>query len=159
MLGYLYLAGIKVIDNIVGTTKNICVYQEKKILSSILVIISQFLFYFVIDQVVNDGSLLIIIIASISSGVGNYFAFPINEKFKRDSKWTVALTCSDINDVKELCRYLRRNGIRYLANDGYDKECEKTINVLAFSKTKEQSRLIDNYIESTDNKYFKEVLK
>lgn len=159
MLGYLYLAVIKIIDNIVSTTKSICVYQEKKILSSILVVISQFLFYFVIDQVVNDGSLLIIIIASVSSGIGNYFAFPINNKFKRDSKWAVALTCSDINDVKELCHYLREHGIKYLANDGYDKECRKTINVLAFSKTKEQSRLIDNYIENTDNKYFKEVLK
>lgn len=157
-MNYLLLSGIKIIDNIIGTTKSICVYQEKKILSSLLVIISQLLFYLVIDQVVNNGMIAILVV-SISSGIGNYLAFPINSRFKRDEKWTVALTCSDINDVRELCHYLRRHGIKYLANDGYDKECKKTINVLAFSKTKEESSLIDLYLESTDNKYFKEVLK
>jgi hypothetical protein len=158
-MGYITLSLIKVVDNIISTAKSIATYQERKILSSILVAISQLIFYLVIDQVVNDGSLLVIFIVAISSGVGNFIAFSINDKFKRDEKWTVALTCSDINDVRELCHYLRRHGIKYLANDGYDKECKKTINVLAFSKTKEESSLIDLYLESTDNKYFKEVLK
>ena len=156
---YITLSLIKIVDNIINTAKSIATYQERKILSSILVAISQLIFYLVIGQVVNDGSLLVIFIVAISSGVGNFIAFSINDRFKRDEKWTVALTCSDINDVRELCHYLRRHGIKYLANDGYDKECQKTINVLAFSKTKEESSLIDLYLESTDNKYFKEVLK
>lgn len=158
-MNYISLSLVKILDNIISTAKSIATYQEKKILSSVLVAVSQLIFYLVIGQVVNDGSLLVIFIVAISSGVGNWIAFSINDKLKRDSKWTVILTCSDINDVKELCYYLRRNGIKYLANKGYDIEFKDTINVLAFSKTKEQSRLIDKYIESTDNKYFKEVLK
>ena len=158
-MNYISLSLVKILDNIISTAKSIATYQEKKILSSVLVAVSQLIFYLVIGQVVNDGSLLVIFIVAISSGVGNWIAFSINDKLKRDSKWTVALTCSDIHDVKELCRYLRKNGIKYLANKGYDIEFKDTITVLAFSKTKEQSRLIDKYIENTDNKYFIEILK
>ena len=34
-------------------------------------------------EVINDNSLLAIIIVSISSGIGNYIAFIINNKFKK----------------------------------------------------------------------------
>lgn len=159
MFEYVGLALIKILDNAISAGKSIASYKEKAILSSILVVMSQFLFFLVIDQVVNDGSLLVISIAAFSSGIGNLLVFVINNKFKRDDKWSVVLTCSCINDVKELCHYLKEHGIKYTASDGYDKECRKTINVMAFSKTKEESRLIDMYLENTDHKYFKEVLK
>ena len=159
MIGYLSLALIKILDNIVSTAKSISTYKEQKILSSILVAISQLLFYLVIDQVVNDGSMLVIFIVAVSSGIGNLLAFLINDRFKRDEKWSVCLTCSCIEDVKELCHYLRENSIKYIASDGYDKECKKTINVMAFSKTKEESKLIDEYLKNTSHKYLKEVLK
>lgn len=158
-MSYVLLSLVKVFDNIIGTAKSIATYQEKIILSSVLVAVSQLLFYLVIDQVVSDGSLLVIFIVAISSGVGNCIAFLINNKFKKDAKWTVILTCSCIEDVKELCGYLAANKIKYLANNGYNRSWQDTINVIAFSKTKEESRLIDEYLENTNHKYLKEVLK
>lgn len=158
-MNYVLLSLVKVFDNIIGTAKSIATYQEKIILSSVLVAVSQLLFYLVIDQVVNDGSLLVIFIVAISSGVGNCIAFLINNRFKRDSKWAVILTCSCIEDVKELCGYLAENKIKYIANNGYNRSWQETINVIAFSKTKEESKLIDKYLENTDHKYLKEVLE
>ena len=108
---------------------------------------------------ISDNSLLVMVIVSISSGIGNYIAFIINDKFKRDDKWTVILTCSCVEDVRDLCSYLADNRIKYVASDGYDKEGRRTINVMAFSKTKEESRLIDEFLSNTEHKYFKEVLK
>ena len=81
---YLLLSAIKILDNIVPTAKSIATYKGQKILSSVLVVISQLLFYLVINQVINDNTILSIIIVSVSSGIGNYVAFVINEKFKRD---------------------------------------------------------------------------
>lgn len=159
MIAYLWLALIKVLDNIISTAKSIATYQERKWVSSFLVVASQFLFYFIITKVVDDGGLLAITIMSISSGIGNLTAFSINDKFKRDDKWSVILTCSCIQDVKDLCCYLANHKIKYIASDGYDKEGRKTINVMAFSKTKEESSLIDYYLENTNHRYFKEVLK
>ena len=78
---YIVLSLVKIIDNIIMTIKSIATYKEKRILSSVLVIISQLIFYLVINQVINDNTMLAIIIVSISSGIGNYIAFIINDKF------------------------------------------------------------------------------
>lgn len=156
---YIILSSIKILDNIISAWKSIATYKERKILSSVLVAMSQLIFYLIVDKVVSDGSLIIIFIIAISSGIGNLLAFMINDKFKRDDKWGVVLTCSCVDDVRELCYYLAKHNIKYIASDGYDRECRKTINVMAFSKTKEESKMIDMYLDNTPHKYFKEVLK
>ena len=155
---YLILAIIKILDNIILTAKNIATYKEYKIVSSILVVISQLIFYLVIDQVIDDNTILAIVIVSVSSGIGNYIAFLINNKFKKDAKWTVVLTSSDVEDVKRFCNYLVEHKIKYVANDGYNRRMEHTINIIAFSKTKDESRLIEKYLRTTNSKYLKEII-
>lgn len=158
MIEYVILSLVKVLDNIIGTAKSICVYNEKKMLSSILVVISQLIFYMVVSQVISDNSLTVIILVSIASGLGNFIAMAINDKIKPDDKWTMILTSSNIEDVKKLCNYLTSHKIKHISNDGYTREWEHTINIIAFSKTKDQSRLIENYIKNTEIKYLKEVI-
>lgn len=155
---YVILALIKVFDNIILTAKSLATYKGQKILSSILVIISQLIFYLVIDQVISDNTILAIVIVSVSSGVGNYIAFLINDRFKKDAKWSMCLTSSDKEDVERLCNYLAKNKIRYLASDGYNRRMERTINIIAFSKTKAESKLIEKYLETTNSKYLLEVI-
>ena len=158
MIGYVLLALIKIFDNIILTVKTIATYKEQKILSSILVIISQLIFYLVIEKVIEDNTILAIIIVSISSGIGNLLAFLINNKFKHDTKWTFVITSSDVKDIKNLCNYLAKNKIKYIANDGYNRKGEHTINVMAFSKTKNDSRLIEGYLLNSKSKYLKEII-
>lgn len=158
MIGYVLLSLVKILDNIIGTFKNISQYREQKIVSSILVVISQLIFYLVIDQVINDNTLLSIIIVSVSSGVGNYIAFSINSKFKRAAKWVFTLTSSDTDDVQRLCSYLVENNIKYIANNGLTRKNEPTIHVIAFSKSKDESRLIEKFLENTKSKYLKEII-
>lgn len=158
MIGYILLALVKVFDNIVLTAKSIATYKEQKIFSSILVVISQLIFYLVIDQVINDNTIMAIIIVSISSGIGNYIAFIINNKFKKAAKWTFCIASSDINDIQKLCHYLAEHNIKYIANDGYTRKGNHTINVIAFSKSKDESRLIEKFLETTESKYLKEII-
>ena len=155
---YLILAIIKILDNIILTAKSIATYKEYKIISSILVVVSQLIFYLVIDQVINDNTILAIVIVSVSSGIGNYIAFLVNNKFKKDTKWTMVLTSSDIEDIKRFCNYLVEHKIKYIANDGYNRRMEHTINIIAFSKTKDESRLIEQYLQTTRSKYLKEII-
>ena len=157
MCKLLLIIGLKIFDNVLLTYKSIVTYQGKKFLSSILVIISQFMFYTIIKEVMLDDSVTIIIAISISSGIGNYIAFMINDKFKKDSKWTFFLTSSDKDDVLRLCNYLVENKIKYLANHGLNRKGQETINVIAYSKTKDQSRLIEEYLNNTESKYLKEI--
>lgn len=154
---YIILGLIKIIDNIILTAKSLATYKNQKIFSSILVVVSQLIFYLVIEQVINDSTMLAIIIVSVSSGIGNYVAFMINDKFKKDDKWQYHMTSSDKEDVLRLCNYLVEHKIKYLANHGLNRRGEETINVIAYSKTKDQSRLIENYLKNTDSKYLKEI--
>jgi len=158
MIGYILLAIIKIFDNVVLTFKSISTYKEQKIVSSILVVLSQLIFYLVIDQVISDNTLLSIIIVSVSSGIGNYIAFAISNKFKRAAKWTFCIASSDLNDIQKLCHYLAEHNIKYIANDGYTRKGKHTINVIAFSKSKEESRLIEKFLSTTESKYLKEII-
>ena len=158
MIGYILLAIIKILDNVVLTFKSISTYKEQKIISSILVVISQLIFYLVIDQVISDNTLLAIIIVSVSSGIGNYIAFALNSKFKKAAKWTFVIASSNLNDIQKLCNYLAEHGIKYISNDGYTRKGNHTINVIAFSKSKDESRLIERFLENTESKYLKEII-
>lgn len=158
MISYILLALVKIFDNIILTFKSITTYKEQKILSSILVVISQLIFYLVIDQVIEDNTLMAIAIVSISSGVGNYMAFAINSKLKKDTKWTFVIASSNLDDIQKLCNYLAEHNIKYIANDGYTRKGNHTINVIAFSKSKNESRLIENFLATTESKYLKEII-
>ena len=158
MIEYILLAVVKAFDNIINTAKSISTYKEQKILSSILTIISQLIFYLVINQVISDNTLMAIIIVSVSSGIGNYIAFAINSKFKKAAKWTFVITSSNLNDIQNLCNYLAEHKVRYIANDGYTRKGEHTINVIAFSKSKDESRLIESFLENTESRYLKEII-
>lgn len=155
---YLSLCIVKIFDNIISTFKSIATYQEKKILSSILVAFSQFIFYCVVAEVISDNSFIAIVLVAVSSGIGNYIAFSINGKLKKAAKWTYVITSSNMDDVNRLCRHLVENNIKYIVNDGYTRKWNHTLNVIAFSKSKEDSRKIEFYLSSSKNKYLKEII-
>ena len=154
---YLFLAFVKILDNIIMTAKSLSTYKGQKVLSSILVAVSQLLFYLIIDQVVNDSTLAAIIIVSISSGVGNYIAFLINDKFKKDDVWENTITSSDKEFLVELCTMLREHKVKYLLYDTYNRRFEQSYTVTAFTKTKAESKLIDTYLKNTDVKYLRMI--
>ena len=57
MMAYILLGVIKICDNIILTAKSLATYKGLKVVSSILVIISQLLFYLVINQVIDDNTI------------------------------------------------------------------------------------------------------
>lgn len=158
MIEYVILGLVKILDNVILTAKSLAQYKEQKILSSILVVISQLIFYFVISQIIEDNSILAIIIVSVSSGLGNLIAFQINDKVKKDTKWVFCIASSNLNDIQNLCNYLAEHNIKYIASDGYTRKWNETINVMVFSKSKDESRLIEKFLATTESKYLKEII-
>lgn len=154
---YIVLGLIKILDNVVLTAKNIATYKCQKILSSILVVVSQLLFYLVINKVIEDNTLIAIIIVSVGSGIGSYVAFAINEKFKKDDVWTNIITSSNTELLINLCTMLRENRVKYLLYDTYNRKFEQSYTVTAFTKTKAESKLIDEYLKNTDVKYLRMI--
>ena len=158
MIEYVLLSLVKVLDNGISTAKSIATYKEKKLLSSILVVISQLIFYVVVSKVISDSTLAVIVIVSVASGIGNYLAMAINDKIKPDLKYTMIITSCNREGLKLFCDYLKDSKIKYTASIGYDRNWNETINITAFSKTKDESRLIKKYLESANFKYLLEVI-
>lgn len=154
---YILLGLVKICDNIIMTAKSLATYKGQKILSSILVIISQLIFYLVISQVINDNTMLAIIIVSISSGIGNYLAFMINDKFKKDDVWINIITSSNKEMLTELCTMLRDHKVKYLLYETLNRQFEQSYTVTAYTKTKNESKLIDTFLKSTDVKYLRMI--
>lgn len=154
----LLLAFIKIFDNMITTAKSITTYQNKKIITSILVIISQFMFYFIIKSVVEDNSLITTLVVCICSGIGTYIAMLISDKTKRDVTYTNILTCSCEDSIDELCDYLLMHKIKYIPVDSYNRRNEKTRTVLAFATTKYESSLIDTFLDKSETKYLRQIL-
>ena len=154
---YILLGLVKIIDNIIMVLKSITTYKGQKILSSILVIVSQLIFYLVIQQVVNDNTLLAIIVVSVSSGIGNYIGFILNDKFSKDDTWTNIITSSNKEMLISLCTMLKEYKIKYLLFDTYNRKLIESYTVMIFSKTKAESKLIDNYLEQTNVKYLRMI--
>lgn len=154
---YLVLGLIKILDNIILTAKSLSQYKGQKFVSSILVIISQLLFYLVIKEVINDNSLMAIIIVAVSSGIGNYIAFIINDKFKKDDVWENTITSSDKDFLVNLCTMLGEHKVKYLLYETLNRRFEQSYTVTAFTKTKAESRLIDEYLKNTNVRYLRMI--
>lgn len=154
---YVFLFLAKVLDNIILTAKSIATYKGKRFLSSVLVTISQLIFYLVIEQVVSDNSLFAIILVSVSSGIGTYAGFIINDKFKKDDVWQNVVTSSDKEMLVDLCTMLRDNHVKYLLYITLNRRFEQSYTVTAFTKTKAESRLIDEFLRNTEAKYLRMI--
>ena len=155
----LILGLIKIFDNIIGTVKNIFIYKNKKLLTSLMVVLSQFLFYIVIQSVASDDSLATIIVISICSGLGTYIAMFANDRLQKEATFTNILTCSCEDSITELCDYLLSNKIKYIPVDSYDRENRPTKTVLAFAATRHESILIDQFIAASSTKFLRQVLR
>ena len=154
---YITLAVIKIIDNIISTEKTILTQKNKAISASILVVISQFMFYMLIKQVVADDNIISIMIVSVASGIGSYIAFYMNKKLSKDMVYINIVTSNDKDKMKAFGDYMRTENIKIVTFDAYNDDRENTLTALVFANTKEQSSKIDNYISKHDG-FFREIV-
>lgn len=157
MLQHIILGLVKVIDNIVSTEKTILTQKNKALAASILVVISQIMFYFVIKEVVADSNIISIIVVSIASGVGSYIAFYINKRFSKETVFINIVTANDKEKMKDFGDHMRTEGVKIVTFDAYNDHIESTLTALVFANTKSQSSKIDKYIETHDG-FFREIV-
>ncbi len=149
---------IKVIDNILSTSKTILVQKNKAFLAALSAIISSIIFYSLIDIVNNSDGDLTMYIISIASGVGTYVAIKFSDKFSKERTYVNVILSDNKKEMIKLRDFLKENKITNLATDGYTKDWKKTIAITAYTETKVESGLLDNYINNSNNK-FKRIIE
>lgn len=148
---------IKVFDNIIGTSKTLLIQKNKSVLASFTVVISQIIFYKLIDVVDNDGEYMIYVVA-IASGLGTYLALLISNIFSKERTYVNVILSDNKKEMKKLRDFLRSNKITNLTTDAYTKDWKKTIAITAYAETKNDSKKIDEFISNSDNK-FKRIIE
>ena len=97
--------------------------------------------------------MLPIIIVSIASGVGCCLAIAFNNKFSKDRTYVNAIMSDNVEEMRILRDFLAKNKITNVISDSYDMNWNKTLSITAYAQTKEQSRLIDEYIKNNSVKF------
>ena len=155
--GIMFLA--KVVDNILNTTKAIFIQRNKAILAGISLALSTFIGYYITKIVVQSDGLVPNIVASVAAGVGCIVAVSISNKLSKDRLYVNVLMCDNIVAMQKLHNFLAEKHITNVVTDTYTKDFKsKTITITAYCETKEQSRLLDEYITRT-NKKLKRVIQ
>ena len=150
--------GMKILDSFTTTTKSIFVYKNKIVLASLMVGLSNFLFLTVIVNAVLSDSIYMNAIVGLSSSIGAYLAMKTNNKFSKDASYLNIITCDTKESVVGLVEYLRLHKIKNIVTDSYTRQWDKTLVVQAFANTREQSKLIDTYLENKEEKYLRQIL-
>ena len=155
--GIMFLA--KVVDNILNTTKAIFIQRNKAIFAGISLALSTFIGYYITKIVVRSDGLVPNIVASVAAGVGCIVAVSISNKLSKDRLYVNVLMCDNIVAMQKLHNFLAEKHITNVVTDTYTKDFKsKTITITAYCETKEQSRILDEYIASM-NKKLKRVIQ
>lgn len=145
----------KVLDSVLGTSKTILIQKGKGLFAAMTVTLSQVIFFKIISEIVSSDNDLKMWLVSIAGGVGTYLAIKINEKFSKDKVFINNILSDDKEAMTELCQYLRDNKIKNLITDSYTKDWDKTLAVTVFAETKNDSKLVDKFLEKSDKKYLR----
>lgn len=161
MSGILYMAVLfiaKVFDNMLGTAKTILVQRNRCILAGAALGLSNFLYLCITKNIVTTDSDLALIVVSIASGVGCCLAVAVSNRLSKERTYVNVIMSDDMDVMRGFRDFLANNKITNVASDSYTLDWnKKTITITAYADTKEQSRLIDKYIEDSGLK-FKRVI-
>lgn len=158
VLELLLLFALKALDNLLSTGKQLLIQRQKPIIAALCVVLSQVIFYKLINEVsAFDGDLAIYIVA-VASGSGTLLAVKISDRFSKDRIFVNVILSDEREAMMKLRDFLRDHHITNLAAEGFTKDWQKTIAITAYAETREQSRLIDRYIRESSVK-FKRIIQ
>lgn len=141
------------LDSILSTAKTILIQNNKAILSAIVVYITQVIFYYLIQWVGNGDSVLIIQVISTAAAFGVFVTIKINDRFSKDKTYVNMLFCDNIEVMRDFHHYLTKHKVTHQIVDSYAKDLtEKTFSITAIAETRCQSKVIDKYVEESNEK-------
>ena len=156
-LGILFFA--KMLDNALGTAKTILVQRNRCILAGIALALSNYIYFCITRNIVTTDSDLAIIVVSVASGVGCCLAMTLNNKLSKERTFVNVIMSDDLEAMKQFRDFLAKHRITNVAADSYTLDWSvKTITITAYAETKEESMLINRYIEESPLK-FKRVVQ
>lgn len=163
MNSVLYMALLfmaKVIDNALSTAKTILIQRNRCLLAGVALALSNYIYLVITKDVITSDSNLSMIVVSVASGVGCCLAVAFSNRFSKERTY-VNIIMSDNREAMQAFRdFLAERHITNVTTDSYTLDWDrKTITITAYAETKEQNRLIDEYINESQLKFKRVVQK
>lgn len=156
-LAILFVA--KMMDNALSTAKTILVQRNRCLLAGIALALSNYIYFCITRNIVTTDSNLAILVVSIASGVGCCLAVALNNRLSRERTFVNVIMSDDLDAMQQFRDFLAEHHITNVAADSYTLDWSvKTITITAYAETKEESMLINRYIENSPLK-FKRVIQ
>ena len=157
-LGLLFIA--KMADNALSTVKTIMIQRNRSLLAGVAIALSSFLYFWITRSVVLADSMLTTLTVAVASGVGCFLVSGINNKLSKDRIYINVVMSDDMAAMQDFRDYLAKHHITNVASDSYTLDWNrKTLTVTAYAETKEQSRIINSYMENSDTNYKRVIHK
>ena len=148
----------KVLDNALSTAKTILIQNNRSFLAGLCLGLSNFIYFKLTkDVVMADGNMELYIVA-IASAVGCWVAIFFNNRLSKDKTYINVIMSDDMEEMKKFRDFLANHKITNIASDSYTKDwTRKSLTITAYAETKQQSSLIDGYIENSDVKFKRKI--
>lgn len=157
MASWMYLSILfiaKVIDNALGTAKTILVQKNQCILAGVALGFSNFIYLSITKDVVTTDNPFAVAVVSIAGGVGCCLAVAFSNKFSKEKTYVNVIMSDDEVEMRKFRDFLVRHKITNVASDSYTRDwSRKSLTITAYAETKEQSILIDRYINESSAKF------
>lgn len=106
-----------------------------------------------------DSSFALVVV-SIASGVGCCLAVALSNRFSKEKTYVNVIMSDNKEAMQNLRDFLAEHHITNVASDSYTLDWNtKTITITAYAETKTQSKLIDEYVESSQLKFKRLIRK
>ena len=160
LIYYAVLFLAKVLDNALSTTKTILIQRSRWLLAGIAVVLSDFIYFWLTKRIVSGDNNWAILIVSLAGGVGCALACLFSEKLSKDRTYVNVIMSDNLRAMQNFRDFLATHHITNVAADTYTLDwSKKTISITAYPETKEQSRLITEYIKHSPLKFKRVVQK
>lgn len=138
MHSIIYLVALfiaKVIDNAINTTKTIMIQRSRWVLAGIAVILSDFIYFWIMRNVVTSDRVLTMLIVAVAGGVGCSLACFMNDKLSKDRTYVNVIMSDNLEAMKKLRDFLAEHHITNVATNSYTLDWNtKTITIAASAK-------------------------
>ena len=159
MIHLAVLFAAKMLDNALGTAKTILVQRNRCFLAGIALILSNYIYFCITKNIVTADSDLAILVVSVASGVGCWLAMVLNNRISKDRTYVNVIMSDDLEAMRQFRDFLAEHHITNVATDSYTLDWStKTITITAYAETKDDSTLINRYIQGSPLK-FKRVIQ
>ena len=156
--GSIFLA--KVLDNALSTTKTILIQRSRWLLAGIAVVISDFIYFWVTKRVVSADGWLAMLVVALAGGVGCAIACLLSDRLSKDRTYVNVIMSDDLEAMKDFRDFLAREHVTNVAAESYTRDWnQKTITITAYAETKAESRLINQYISDSSQKFKRLIQK